>query len=154
MAIVSPPPRSSVISCAARRCVSVSVIGWGHLRWYHPQRQRRCPPYSANRRILPQFNTWCKGNHFPRHNQIFSSLFSNYFPAPRSACRYVIATRHPPPLPAVLGWAYLSTPRPSVTAKVISRMASFSLSFPYLPHLSLIFTLQKVKMTLFWHTSS
>jgi hypothetical protein len=29
VAIVSPPPRSSVISSAARRCVSVSVIGWG-----------------------------------------------------------------------------------------------------------------------------
>lgn len=143
MAIVSPPPRSSVISCAARRCVSVSVIGWGHLRWYHSQRQRRCPPYSANRRILPQFNTWCKGNHFPRHTQTFSPLFSNYFNSP---------SLRPVPCASALGSS--DSPHPSVTAKVISRMALFSLSFPYLPHLSLIFTLQKVKMTLFWHTSS
>lgn len=43
------------------------------------------------------------------------------------------------PFPALQRWASPTPPHPSVTAKVISRMASFSLSFPYLPHLSLIF---------------
>jgi hypothetical protein len=69
--------------------------------------------------------------------------FSNYFNSP--SLRSV-------PYASALGFS--DSPHPSVTAKVISRIASFSLTSPYIPHLAPIFSLQKVKMTLFWHTSS